>query len=216
VAVFVPTYDKLNESRDYEQTIWGFFSDRNQTERYLLANQDVGGEGFIGRGDAIIVPARETLSNPVRAAFGVGIGNASLSALGPSFSGRFNYLYEPFLLHGFARMILEVGFLGFGLLMAVYWLIFQDARVVARKLSETKSTLAAAWTGITVIMALTLFYNKIEGSSAMTFLFWYFSGLVAAERVRLTLTRESTGRVPTQERIPTTTNAPAFRFPTRG
>ena len=35
------------------------------------------------------------------------------------------------------------------------------------------------------MMALMLFYTAIHVSVALSFLFWYFSGLVAAERMRL-------------------------------
>jgi len=187
VALFVPTYNKLNEKREYGVGISEFFFDSDKARDYLLTNADVGAVGWVGRGDAILVPARDTLADPVRAAFGLGMGNASRSALGQRFSGRFNPLYERFLITGFARIVLELGFLGFGLLMSVYWLIFNDSRAVARIGDGNKASLAAAWAGIVLVMILALFYCKVEGSSALSCLFWYFSGLIAAERMRLAL-----------------------------
>jgi hypothetical protein len=185
LALFVPTYNKLNEKREYGVSIGEFFLNSGNAEQYLLSNADVGTTVLVNRGDAMIVAVRETLKDPVRAAFGLGMGNASLSALGKNFAGRFSELYKNFLVIGFARFILELGFLGFGLLLAVYWLIFQDARVVSRKGSGNKAALAAAWAGITVVMLLALFYTRVETSAPVSILFWYFSGLIAAERARL-------------------------------
>ena len=192
VAVFVPIYNKLIEDRPYSTPIGAFFTDRDRAKGYLLSDQQgLGPNAEVRRGDALIVAVRQTTGDPVRAAFGVGIGNASESALGRDFSGRFNRLYEPFLIIGFTRVLLELGFLGFGLLLTVYWLIFQDARVVASRGEGNKAAFAAAWAGITIVMAIGLFYSKVEASSALSFLFWYFSGLVAAERMRLTVPDES-------------------------
>ncbi len=191
LALFVPTYNALNEKRKDSVGIGEFFLDNDKAKDYLLTNADVGGVGWVGRGDAIIVPMRETLKDPVRAAFGLGMGNASQSALGKEFSGRFNQLYERFLITGFARIMLELGFLGLSLLMCVYWFILQDSRVLARKGRGNKAALAAAWAGVTVVMTLALFYSKVEGSSALSCLFWYFSGLIAAERMRLAFPHES-------------------------
>ena len=41
------------------------------------------------------------------------------------------------------------------------------------------------YAGVTVFMALALFYTPVQTSIALSTLFFYFSGLVAAERMRL-------------------------------
>jgi hypothetical protein len=194
LAVFIPTYNKMVEGRAYGRTIGQVLTDRKYAEQYLNKNAQLGTTKEVARGDALRVPIQETLRNPVRAALGIGIGNASESALGQQFSGRFNALYEPFLITAFARMMLELGFIGVGLLAMVYWLVFQDCWVVSRQGQGYHAALAGGWAGVTVLMALSLFYSSIESSLPLSFLFWYFSGLVASERARLTVVRESSVR----------------------
>jgi hypothetical protein len=192
LAAFIPTYNWLMEGREYGFTVTEFFTER--IDEYLDTDSEIGAVKTAGRVDSARVTVRETLQDPVRAVFGLGIGNTLESALGPQFSGKYYERYRNFTSTGFASMILQLGFLGFGLLMCVYWLIFRDAWFVARHGSGRAAALAAAWAGVTPFMALTLFYTNVEVSVALSFLFWYCSGLVAAERVRLTATSLSEGR----------------------
>ena len=135
--------------------------------------------------DSIEVPFRELAKDPVTLAFGYGLGNATDSALGAGFSGKYFKLYKPFLITGFARILLELGVVGLFLTLLVHWMIFRDCLVVARHGVGIKRPLAAGWAGITAIMAVTIPYIDNLVMTSLMFLFWFFSGMIAAERMRL-------------------------------
>ncbi len=185
-AVFVPIYDALIVKRPYPVKIGDFFTDPSHLENYLSKRDaEVGTTEQVGRVDSIVVPLRLLSRDPAQLVFGVGLGNASHSSLGHQFTGKYNYLWEPFLLTTVSVVESELGLLGLFLLVAVYWLIYSDCRALARSDSPLMGALALGWAGATAVMALSLPYKNLIPSAAMSFLFWYFSGLIAAARMRL-------------------------------
>jgi hypothetical protein len=184
---FVPAYNALNKDREYGSTLLEFFSKRESVEAYLSSSSEIGTVTEAGRVDALVVPLRRLSQDPVSLMFGYGIGNASDSSLGSAFSGRYAVTFRPFLQTAMSKFGLEIGMLGCGLLLAVLWVIFLDARNVARYGVGLRGALAAGWTGVVALTVLAAFYSKIEVFPSMGFLFWYFSGIVAAERAQLIL-----------------------------
>ena len=188
---FIPTYDYLSKDREYGgHQIGEFFSDPAQLERYLWKREDVGATGESGSLYSIVVSVRHLITDPSHAVFGYGIGNVSDSALGRSFVGDRYKAFAPFLVTSIARLILELGFLGLGLVLTLMLLIWQDCRVVARQGDSVVTALAAAWVGVTVIIGLSLVYKDIVIQTSISYLFWYFSGLIAAARMRRLWSRE--------------------------
>ena len=183
-AVFVPVYDYFNAKREYAVPLGEMLSDPTRLEAYLWKKQDVGTTGQAGRVDSIVVPMRHLLADPAQAVFGYGIGNVSDSALGRSFVGERFKMFAPFLNTSFARLLLELGMLGVGLVVTLIWLVLQDSRVVARQDEDVISGLAAGWVGVTVVIGLSLVYKDIIVQSSLSYVFWYFSGLIAAVRMR--------------------------------
>jgi hypothetical protein len=188
-AIFVSVYDNyIQPKRPYPQAISTFLTNKGKLELYLSKDADIGvtSRGETGRIDSIVVPLRVLAGDPSQLVFGLGIGNASDSALGPHFTGRYFRLFQYFLKTSFTRLILEVGLLGCAMVMVLYWLIFNDSRVVAANDNGLWGALAAGWVGVSVVIAAATFYIDIIISEALSCLFWYFSGLIAAERMRLT------------------------------
>jgi hypothetical protein len=186
LAAFVPIYDWVQDNQAGHGLVDFFSSDRASS--YLDTDSKIGTTEHVGRLDSVRVAAAETVTDPVRAVLGLGIGNTMDSALGPQFSGKYFERYRLFTAEtAFSTLLLELGFLGVGALLCVYWQIFRDALFVAEHGNPYVSALAAAWVGITPMMALALLYSPIHASVALSFLFWYFSGLVAAERMRLSV-----------------------------
>jgi hypothetical protein len=185
LAIFIPVYNALNEQREYGVTIGQFFTDPKNIERYLSSDKEVGAQGEVGRVDAVVVPTQQVAADPVNFAFGFGIGNASDSALGTAYSGLYADRYKNFLGTTYSRYILEVGAVGVALVLLVYLLVFQDARAVARADQGLLGAMAAGWTGVCVVMVLGSVYSKVEVSSTLNFLFWFYSGLIMAARVRI-------------------------------
>ena len=186
-AIFIPIYDSLIVVRPYPLTISEFFTDPGHLQAYLSKSDAQVGttDKSVGRWDALVVPLRLLARDPAQLMFGLGIGNASHSSLGQQFTGRYNSLLEPFLITTFSVVVSEFGVLGLCLLIGVYWLIFSDCRVVASSANALMSSIALAWAGITLVMLMSLPYKNLIPSVGLSYLFWYFSGLIAAERMRL-------------------------------
>lgn len=194
-AVFIPVYDAFMEGREYGVTLTDFFLKKENTERYLSTGQGVGATKQVGRADSVVIPFKEVAKDPVSLFFGYGIGNATHSALGEAFTGRYFPIFAPFLITGFARIILELGLAGMFLILMMYLLVYRDASAVARHGTGLKRNFAAGFAGFTVVMAVTIPYIDTVVVTPLTYLFWFFAGMIAAERMRLVLAaKESAAR----------------------
>jgi hypothetical protein len=182
-VVFVPVYDYFMKPR------WGygiveFFTMEGRLEGYLDKNAGMGATK-VGRVDALVVPIEQLARDPTAFAFGYGIGNASDSALGREFTGDYYRRYESFILSSATMLMLEIGMFGLGCVLVLFLFILRDARIVARQDDGLIGALAAGWIGVTVTMGASLFYSTIIAHGTFSFLFWYFSGVIAAQRMRM-------------------------------
>jgi len=184
-ALFVPIYDHFIVKQQYEVPIAEFFADKDRMGRYMGEGAQVGSARTAGRTDAILTPLREITATATHAAFGFGMGNASESALGERFSGHYWQKYKPFMRSGGSQYILELGLIGLIAVFCLFAMIFRDSRRVADADPGTIGTIALGWTGVTVVMLFGTFYVNLAQSEALAYLFWFFSGLIAAQRVRL-------------------------------
>lgn len=185
-AVFVPVYDYYASQQPYGTPIAEFFSDKSRFERYVSKDAEIGTRSgrVVGRVDAILIPLKEMAKDPTHLAFGLGIGNASQSSLGSHFTGKYFQKFEPFLRSTGSVFILEIGLLGLALVLIIDYLIYQDSRVLAAADGSVTATLATGWTGVTAIMVMATFYANVAASEPASYLFWYLSGVLAAQRVR--------------------------------
>jgi hypothetical protein len=67
----------------------------------------------------------------------------------------------------------------------LYWLVLFDAFAVARADPSIVAGLAAGWVGVVAVMAACTFYTPIHAFASDSYLYWYFSGLIAARRCEL-------------------------------
>jgi hypothetical protein len=185
MSCFAAIYDYVQRNNPNYVSIESFFSDSNHLQSYVHErDSDVGGQRP-GRVDAIIIPLKYLAHDPVKLAFGLGIGNASRSSIGPGFTGDY---YETFALltqSSFGVFMLEIGILGTLGVFLLHWLVFQDARALIARDTGTMKALAIGWIGITAIMTIALCYKTTYIFAPESYLFWYFSGMVAARRMRL-------------------------------
>ena len=191
LAIYIPIYDYFS-TRDnpYPVTIASFFGNEQNVEHYVNQNAELGTRKEAGRLDAITVPLHGLASDPVKLVFGVGIGNASHSSLGGNFNGAYYALFGRYAgISSASTFILEIGLLGLALVFWLYWLIFRDSLFVAANSPGTLGGIALGWTGITIVMAISTFYKATHVFDSLSYLFWYFSGLIAAGRMRITLSR---------------------------
>jgi hypothetical protein len=189
VAGFAVVYDYVQNVRTnhYYTSLGKFFLDEKQLDRYVDTHSGLGATRQAGRVDAIVVPLRVLSRDPAQLAFGFGIGNASHSSLGPQFIGEHYPVFHSFLVSSFSIFLLEIGVLGTALVFLLYWLIYRDALALARTDNSLIGSLAVGWAGIVVLTIFATPYKTIHTFASLSYLFWYFSGLVAAERMRLAL-----------------------------
>jgi cell division protein FtsW (lipid II flippase) len=190
-AAFVPAYDYFENQQERPRPIAEFVTQEGRLKNYLWRDEGLGTLKDPGKGDSITVALEYLSREPSTLAFGLGLGNASSSGFGEGFEGRYAALFEPFLSTAFARIVLELGVLGFVFLMCLLGLIFTDARYVAARAPGIKGALAAGWAGVGMVIAVSIFYKDITAHASLSLPFWYFSGLVAAERMRFALGHEA-------------------------
>jgi hypothetical protein len=183
-AAFFPIYDRMQEGRAYTVTLKETLTDPDRMERYLWKDKAAGTTERVGKVDSIVVPLRRLSADPVTLMFGYGIGNVSDSALGHGFKGRYNEVLGAFLTTTFGRIVLETGILGLACVLALMWLILLDAIAVARRSTGVIGALAAGWVGVTVVIGLCIAYADLVPMAALSYLFWYGSGLIAAARMK--------------------------------
>ncbi len=191
-AIFVPVYDMLEQHNHYKVKIVDFFTNEQELDKYLVAHgrnrgTGIGGTKVSGRGDAIMVPLAYLARDPVDLAFGLGLGNASPSNLGKNFEGAYYRLFRSVLVTSFTYFVLELGLMGVMLIGFIYWMIFADSLVVARADGGLVGAFAAGWTGVIAIFFLGILYNLYYQFPSVSYLFWYFTGLICARRVALGL-----------------------------
>ena len=187
IALYVPVYDYLVQERKYAMTLEEYLENPERLERYLWRKEDVGTTGKGGRVDSVLVPIQQLLKDPVHMAFGFGIGNVSDSALGRAFVGEHASRFAPFLNTAFARLALEIGAIGFGLIVMLMWQVYRDARAVAARSDGVTKGLAGGMAGVAVVFLLSIFYKDIVTQASLSYLYWYLAGVIAATRMRVSV-----------------------------
>ena len=187
VAVFVPVYNLMETYNPYKQEkdIVSFFGDQKQVSHYLYANaKGVGTKVQVRRGDSIVVPFSFLAKDPIRLALGLGVGNTLSSSLGPTYAGKYSNLFSSYMNLSLTSFLLEMGLLGVGALLVIYGLIASDSFAVARD-DGLVGAIAIGWTGVTALMCISLIYTNTHIFDSLSYTFWYFSGMIAAQRVKL-------------------------------
>jgi hypothetical protein len=183
---FAAVYDYLNRDKPYSVGIFDFFQG-GMVNKYL--DKKAAGLGSdpkeVGRVNAFAITTAYLADNPVRFAFGVGMGNASRSSLGPGFEGKYAQLFYPYLFLSVVRIDVELGFLGLLSLLSFLYLIYRDTKFVAEHDDGAIGVVAVGWLGVMGVITLALFYKDVVLATAIPFLFWYFSGHMAARRQKL-------------------------------
>ncbi|MGA2399063.1 MAG: hypothetical protein ABSG30_13495 [Steroidobacteraceae bacterium] len=188
-SIFVPIYNAMEVYNPYkeERDITNYFTHEKNLRRYMSSNvSGVGArEQGVRRSDAIMVPLQYLAKDPVRLAFGLGLGSVSSGNLGSIFKGDYFAIFEPFLILSFTFFLLEIGIFGLAIIGVLFWMVFRDTLVVAQEDDTLTGALAAGWLGVVALVAIAIAYNAVHESTPITYLYAYFSGLICARRVAL-------------------------------
>jgi O-antigen ligase len=203
---FVSVYDRLIANRADGHTIESFLFERG-VDTYLYTGAADGENVYIGRLDSIAMAFERLSKDPLALSFGLGAGNVSESFL-PAFHGKYAAYYKRFGLDvtQVTSFLWEIGVVGVAAYLLFYFIVWQDARFLARR-NEESAALGQVWATVVVIMGLALFYNNIFSINETGYLFWFYSGVVAASAGML---RRTTRRQ--RERQPQRT-APSWAQP---
>lgn len=188
LAVFIPIYNMMEVYNPYQQEkdITNYLTNQKQLQRYMSSNvAGVGTTKDVRRGDALLVPLQFLARDPAELAFGLGMGSVAPSNFGKNFEGSYYGLFKKFLITSVTTILLEFGLCGVLLTAVMFWLIFADTLAVAREDKSGFGTFAVGWFGATAIMALGLVYTSLHEFTSVTYLFWYFSGVMCAHRSAL-------------------------------
>lgn len=120
--------------------------------------------------------------DPVKALIGVGIGNASKS-FSRTLQGGYYDKYKSFGIevNTLSRLLWEVGFLGTGLFLLFFYLVFQEARVLCVR-EDIAGGIALGWIGVLAILLVSTVYINMITPNVIAYLFAYISGYVSAKR----------------------------------
>jgi hypothetical protein len=188
-AIFVPVYDKMEENNPKGINIVDFFTNEKALNNYLVSHgshkEGIGTTHFVHRGDAIMVPLKYLAKDPVSLAFGLGLGNVSPSVTSKNFEGAYFNLFSSFLTLSFTFFLLEFGLFGVLLVLLLNWFIFMDCLAVSRRDDSLMGALATGWLGVVAVFIIAMFYNSFHYFPSVTYLYWYFSGVICARRVAL-------------------------------
>ncbi len=192
-ALMVPIYSytqQFNPHKD-ERSLVDFFTNENgEMDKYMESNRGAQlgtRQGVVRRGDAIKVPIQYLAKDPVRLAFGLGLGNATHSNLGESFTGTYYDLFQKFAYLSFSLFLLEIGVLGASLVFVLYACVFFDSIAVAKVDTGFIGPVAVGFIGVVAMVGIATFYTAIHTFSMLSFLYWYFAGVVASRRRQLDL-----------------------------
>jgi hypothetical protein len=183
LGAFIPTYDYFIEQR-WGYGILDFFTMKGRVEKYLDKSAGLGSQE-VGRVDSMVLPFIAAKHDPTQAAFGLGAGNVSSSSLGPGFMGEQYYRYGDLVGPTASRLLWEIGWVGLALVLCLHFMVFKDA-LVARHAPGLAGALGLGWIACAAIIALTMFYNVAMQNDGLSYLFWFYSGVVVetASRVR--------------------------------
>ncbi|MGI9259348.1 MAG: hypothetical protein ACR2QQ_10960 [Gammaproteobacteria bacterium] len=187
LVVFVGVYDYLATFSPYTQSVSEYLTDdESATTFYLYTGaSSIDQYGYVGRADSLVLAYQHALQDPFRFAFGLGIGNVNTSVVS-SFSGEYA-VYG--VRHGseltqISHFIWEVGFLGLALYLMIFFMMYRDARWLASR-NDFMGILGQFWSTSMLVMVFALLYARIFDFNEIGYIFWFYSGLVASKRYRL-------------------------------
>lgn len=197
VVIFVLIYDVATPGGRMGSSVVDFMSSKDRVEHYLFggaASKDVGSinsdtlqirkDDRVGRIDSILLPLRILSDDPYRLFFGLGIGNVS-----DSFISQFSGEYSRYVELGSVRTVLsqllwELGVGGVLLVLCFLCIVLIDAYHL-RVDDDIYGAFALGWVSVIIMMVVSFPYKNLIVFNVLGYLFFYFSGCLAARRYRL-------------------------------
>jgi hypothetical protein len=194
LVAFIAVYDYFIQYATTGQPI-GQFVGEASFSRYLYSGAAEEGEAnYIGRFDSVQFAMDHITKDPLKLAFGYGAGNVSLSFL-PQFNGAYAAYYDRYGV-GMTQVttfLWEIGVVGLLTYLMLYAFVLHDARMLSR-LDGEAGLLGQIWATVAVIMVFGLIYKSIFSMTEIGYLFWFYTGVVAARAVEHRVSLRATAR----------------------
>lgn len=181
MVIFVKVYDHIRVSP--VQVTVGEFLERGRAKEYLYRGEKLRQEKGISRFDSIEL-AVDQLSKTGNLLLGVGIGNAS-----PSFSDKLTGEYYKKYWHlkpggtYLSYLLWEQGLVGVLLFIFFFGLVLQDSIYLSKR-NDIAGAISLGWISVVMIISGSFVYFGTFAQNIFAYLFWYFSGYIAAQRYR--------------------------------
>ena len=184
LVCFVTIYDSFWGKRyGAEGSIIDFYTDSERIKRYLApktAKKIPDEYERSGRVDNVVT-AFNTLHQKglVELMVGLGMGSVTKSPI-EELSGEYvHYRDEGLVTISVAYLLYELGILGIIFSVIFIFLIFKDALYLSHG-SGLANIIGLGWLGVVPVILVSLMYKDIIPVNSIMYLFWYFSGYVAA------------------------------------
>jgi len=181
MVIFVQVYDHIIVSQG--GLTLGEFLERGMAKEYLYRGEKLRQVKGISRFDSIEL-AVDQLSKTGNLLLGVGIGNAS-GSFSDKLTGEYFKKYwrlEPGATN-LSHLLWEQGLVGVLLFIFFFWLVLQDS-IYLRARDDIAGAISLGWISVVIVISGSFVYFSTFVHNIFTYLFWYFSGYIAAQRYR--------------------------------
>jgi hypothetical protein len=183
ISAFVPIYNHFNKPVR-GSGILGFFQNKGEVEKYLYRGATTERPEHIRRGDAIVLAWKDLSKDSLTLAFGLGMGNLMHSYFGSCLGKHADKTQYGSQMLAVTNLFWELGLLGLIVYVTFFVFLFRDA-LLLRESADIFGSFALGWSAVVVIIGFSLVYKNTIHFNAINFLFWYFSGIVAAKTFRM-------------------------------
>jgi hypothetical protein len=178
LLAYVLIYNSLIAYSQYGHSIGSFFG-KGYVEGYVYTGAAEGEDRYVGRVDSVAIAFDRLSEDGLSLAFGLGAGNVSTSSL-PGFDGAYSSYYDRYGVDvtQVSYFLWEIGLVGLGAYLFLYWIVFSDARYLART-GGPFAIYGTVWSTMLIIMTMALMYKAVFAINEIAYLFWFYSGVVA-------------------------------------
>jgi hypothetical protein len=195
LSAFIPVYDYFMRHRRPEG-ILGFLQNERTMTRYLYLGAKAGQTKQLARVDMVANTYKRLAKDPETLAFGLGLGSTKEAYVdSPSSPGGNKprmWRFQPAGLT-LTQVSWDLGLCGLVVYSMFFVFVFRDATRL-KKTRDAFGAFALGWSTVVIIMALCTLYLNFLYETVIVYMFWYFSGLVAARACRMSIMQENYAR----------------------
>jgi len=176
-TAFIAVYNAMIQHRNPDASLQQFWFEGGVVDYVYKGSLE--GDERIGRVDSVQIALREISETPMRAIFGLGIGNVSSAKL-PGFEGTYAHYYDAYKVAftQISMLLWNMGYMGIAVFGLLFYAIFRDAVLLARGAGKD-AMLGQVWAPIVLIAVMCMFYNPILIHHVFILPFMFYAGVVA-------------------------------------